>query len=491
MAQSSLIDTAVTPGDRRFAVVVATVLAGVTLWALPHATRLLPASPAFMPMFAGIMAFADFLTAYLLLSQGSMTASARILFLGAVYLFCGLIIIPHLLTFPGVFDPGLMMHHTADAAVWLWVFWHAGFGIGVLVFCLWPWNATPVRHPRRALARATLATLLITAIVAGVGLFAPLPSLLHQDNYSAMDTLGITGALVALEGLALLVALIRLRGRTLLEQWLTVAALEFLLDVTLTLHGSTRYSLGWYVARLNSMAASTVVLSAFLYQLGQLYNELAHKKAELDEAHAQQRSLNRALSHQAQEDLLTGLFNRRGIETLLAGEWRRWERYQRSFSVLMLDLDHFKSINDNYGHAVGDAVLQELGQLLRKSLRAVDLASRYGGEEFLVLMPETQRPGAIQAAETLCQRLAANPLTSHQLTVTASIGVAWAGAYPDLESLLNAADSACYRAKQAGRNRVAQATADDPHPSPPKSVEAASAPALAPLPTKTAPATKT
>lgn len=456
MAASSLIDTLASYRDRRMAALAALVLAGITAGAYAHAQQLLPPSPAFMPMFAGIMAFADLLTAYLLLSQGRTTGSARTLFLGALYLFCGLIIIPHLLTFPGVFDLALPAV-APDAAVWLWVFWHGAFGLGVALYCLWPEQEQTLKITPAAIAAAVLGVVVLVATATAVALFMPLPSLIQRGDYHVMDPLGITPLLVAFEAGAAVLAFIRLRGRTLLDLWLTVAIFDFLLDVVLTLHGTQRYSLGWYVARLNSMAASTVVLSAFLYQLSQLYNELVQQKAQLDEAHAQQRSLNRALTQLAQEDPLTGLFNRRGIQTLLEGEWRRWERYRRPFCVVMLDLDHFKSINDTHGHAVGDAVLQALGDLLRQNLRAADLASRYGGEEFLILMPETHAGGARQAAETLRARLAATPLTARQLAVTASFGIACAASYTDLAGLLHGADAACYRAKQSGRNRVVAA----------------------------------
>ncbi|MDE2089234.1 MAG: GGDEF domain-containing protein [Gammaproteobacteria bacterium] len=124
----------------------------------------------------------------------------------------------------------------------------------------------------------------------------------------------------------------------------------------------------------------------------------------------------------------------------------------------MLDVDHFKAINDTYGHPTGDQVLQAVSALLTKEVRPEDVAVRYGGEEFVVLLPETPHDGALVAAERIRNTLATSPIAvveGRQVTVTASIGVA---SFPKLgdtqDTLIAAADRALYAAKQAGRNRV-------------------------------------
>lgn len=163
---------------------------------------------------------------------------------------------------------------------------------------------------------------------------------------------------------------------------------------------------------------------------------------------AQAAILHRAqLSHLATHDPLTGLRNRRGLDELLDG--------QRSVSVLVCDIDRFKEINDRYGHEGGDRVLQRFGELLLSMARATDVAIRLGGEEFCMVLPQTDRQGALEAAERLRMTV------QQQLTdivaggVTVSIGVAsTADGVLEAKELLAAADRGMYRAKQAGRNQV-------------------------------------
>lgn len=156
-------------------------------------------------------------------------------------------------------------------------------------------------------------------------------------------------------------------------------------------------------------------------------------------------------------DTLTGLYNRRGMVQLAGRELDRAQRYQRPLSVLMLDIDHFKVLNDAHGHLVGDQVLVGLARLLESSVRRVDLLSRHGGEEFVALLPESDLPSAARAAERVRLKVEAADFPTHAglMTITISVGVAGSDEIGlDLELLVDAADQAMYAAKQAGRNRV-------------------------------------
>lgn len=159
-------------------------------------------------------------------------------------------------------------------------------------------------------------------------------------------------------------------------------------------------------------------------------------------------------------DPLTGLLNRRALDTELQREWSRLQREGAPFALLALDLDHFKRVNDRYGHLVGDEVLTQTAQRLRETVRGADLVARTGGEEFVVLMPETDDAGARSAAERLRAAVAGTPyaVSTGPLPLSVSVGVATVqrpGSGP--RDALQRADRALYAAKEGGRDRVVMA----------------------------------
>ncbi len=181
---------------------------------------------------------------------------------------------------------------------------------------------------------------------------------------------------------------------------------------------------------------------------------------------ALENAVNRArLRRSGFTDFLTGWYNRRYLQVRLKDELARAKRQAAPLTCLMLDIDHFKRINDRYGHAAGDLVLREMAQRIESQVRASDVAARYGGEEFVILLPDTEADAGAQLAERIRAAVAATPFDlggGRHAVVTASIGIA--GASPkrtdtDLktlgEALLARADVALYRAKSAGRDRVA------------------------------------
>lgn len=170
--------------------------------------------------------------------------------------------------------------------------------------------------------------------------------------------------------------------------------------------------------------------------------------------------LHERIKEQAITDELTGLFNRRRLETFLADELRRGTRFDRPVGVVMLDLDDFKQINDYHGHPQGDLVLVRVGEAVRLCSRDIDCPARYGGEELAVVLPETDISGALRFAERLRQAIGELRIErlDHRgppLRITASVGAAAApGSGDTADELIAAADAALYRAKRAGKNRV-------------------------------------
>ncbi len=164
----------------------------------------------------------------------------------------------------------------------------------------------------------------------------------------------------------------------------------------------------------------------------------------------------------SRHDGLTGLLNRRALEEALGAQVQRSRRGGEPFCVAMLDVDHFKRINDNWGHPVGDQALKHLSALLCVHMREVDRIARFGGEEFLLLLPGLTAAAAHPVAERLREMVAGAPLAAGEGTIPMSISIGmaqWAGDAEDVSRLLVRADAALYAAKRQGRNRVVLAGA--------------------------------
>lgn len=196
-------------------------------------------------------------------------------------------------------------------------------------------------------------------------------------------------------------------------------------------------------------------LAALLQKIRMHEYELEQRVAERTQA---LENANQRLANLARTDDLTGLNNRRAFFELAEQEMARCMRYERPLTLIMLDVDHFKAINDTHGHAVGDAVLIHIAEVLRESARISDIFARYGGEEFVILAPETDREAAHNLAERIRSRLEQQPtiVNGQDYPVTVSLGLAFLSNHPNLEKLLLEADRALYRAKANGRNRIEQ-----------------------------------
>lgn len=180
---------------------------------------------------------------------------------------------------------------------------------------------------------------------------------------------------------------------------------------------------------------------------------------ELKKKNAQLEELLQRVEIMAITDPGTGLFNRRRFADVLQKEFARSKRYEEALTLMMIDIDHFKLINDTYGHQVGDQVLADVAKVISSQFREVDTVARYGGEEFAVLLPQSTKADAAMAAARALEEIAGHPfktLKGRDQKVTVSIGIA---GLPDPmlnteDRLIQCADAALYRAKQNGRNRV-------------------------------------
>lgn len=178
--------------------------------------------------------------------------------------------------------------------------------------------------------------------------------------------------------------------------------------------------------------------------------DMASNRRQLEKSNAQLKRLS-------QTDGLTGLLNRSTWESFMHTEFERHFRYGSEAALVMLDIDHFKVINDTFGHMVGDEVIRQVTSLIKFNLRQPDIAGRYGGEEFALILPETDQEGAECFAERIRTVVEQQPLKCLDQTVqvTVSLGIApWTAVYQEPAQWLDAADQALYAAKRGGRNRV-------------------------------------
>ena len=236
------------------------------------------------------------------------------------------------------------------------------------------------------------------------------------------------------------------------------------------------WDIGGTIARMAQVMASEQVMGGLVRRnnevgtlmgsFNKMLTTIEHQAAEinsfatrLDAAYKELETTNARLKETSFKDEVTGLYNRRFFSLRLEEELSRYRRFNHPVSVVLLDLDGFKSVNDSLGHAVGDDTLRDVAQILMKHSRGINVVSRYGGDEFAVLLVETSKAGARLYADRIREVVAKYPF-SHGKILTASFGVA---SLPDdeastAEDLFRSADEALYAAKRAGKNQVAAAT---------------------------------
>ena len=248
---------------------------------------------------------------------------------------------------------------------------------------------------------------------------------------------------------------------------------EMELKANLTIWGGILILSGW-VGSLSEKLKKELRNSQILGQ------ELDQKRQLLEDANEQLNKANRVLEAKVKErteelmvalvdqkkaavtDPLTGLLNRRGMTEQFHREILRYERYKKKFAVCMGDIDHFKKINDTHGHEAGDYILAEMAKIMLKISRPVDIVSRWGGEEFLAILPETDLEGGIVLVERIRSEIEKRNFNYNQknIFVTLSFGVSVYENASPMENSIKIADDRLYRAKQTGRNKVVSSQKD-------------------------------
>lgn len=420
-------------------VVVASTAILATAVLLPISGKPLGPSVSFVPALISIVACFDVMSVYLLVGDFRDRGDVRLLVMACAYSWSLTVMAGYALAFPGAVTAHPPLAFTPSMAPYFYIAWHGGFPL--LLGAAWaPWPprwTRPTPLPRRNV----LATALVSgaaaagiAIVVGLAVNAQrLPVLINGLDTSRMASL--TAPLtIPLVALALAATVFGTARRTGPERWSSVAVLVCLLDLILTYYSRNRFSLGWYAGRSLTILAAGVVLVAML---------------------ASFRRLKAQAEHDAVFDALTGLLNRRGAYTSLDQLIARARRTGSPLGVVSFDLDFFKQVNDLYGHEAGDVILADLGRLMTTSSRRGDVIARVGGEEFLVILPDTDLDGTGIVAERIRALIAAMPVPVGHKQVTVSLGAtALEENDLDVAMMLRRADRGLYQAKENGRNQV-------------------------------------
>jgi PAS domain S-box-containing protein len=287
----SLATMAAGPRARRVALAVVILSALAFAVAIPFARVPLPKVPAFIASYESALILNDLITAILLFGQFNRTRSRAFLALASGYLFDALIIIPHALTFPGVFSPNGLLGANDQTTAWLYVFWHGGFPLFALAYAVLA--GRPTDDLREQVVRAVgIAIVIVVASVCALTMLATsghnlLPVIIRDGDYSLLITSGVGPAVWCLT-LVALIALWRRRSMTVLDLWLLVVLCAWVFDIALsTLIDTSRYGLGWYGGRIYGLLAASFVLAVLLLETNELHGRLASAKAQLED-HARQ-----------------------------------------------------------------------------------------------------------------------------------------------------------------------------------------------------------
>lgn len=463
---SQILDIPSNRGQRRFALLLALLIIIISLAALPFGMTNLPAFGPFLPIFISWFIFGDLLTAFILFNQYRASGVPSLLVMSCTYLFTGLITALHILTFPGIFSAEGMLGADSQTAAWLWIYWHGGFPAGILLYLF-----VGKRHPKPLTSKSEIS------MYAGIGLILTIavvyllfklstgwnhlfPSLIEPRGYWRVLETGVGPAVGVVNLMALVMVMVRFRARGVLHLWISVALLALLFDILLTLFAGTRYSLGWYLARINSVIAATVVLCSVVNEVNRLFIRLSDQHKQLLESGKQLERANEELVRLSSLDGLTEISNRRRLDEIISWELVAPEERHTPLSLLILDVDCFKAYNDHYGHLGGDHVLKTIAQTISREVKPFfGFAARYGGEEFAILLSGLDARGTYEVAEGIRLTIAGLGIEHVGSTASREVTVSVGGyCLPpfqriDEDKFISLADHCLYEAKNGGRNR--------------------------------------
>ena len=369
-----------------------------------------------------------------------------LLFLGTAYLFVSVIDLIHTLAYKGM---GVFPGYDTNLPTQLWIAARYVQGLSLLV--------SPFFLRRRLNIYPVFAIYAVVTAGAVAAIFAQVFPACYVEGIGLTLFKKISEYIISFIFLVSIALLLRKRAafdQNVLRWLVASLALTVASEVAFTLYVSV-YGLSNLFGHFFKLIAFYLLYVAIVEMGLEKPQRLLFKNLKQNEK-ALQKAL-KEVQRLAITDPLTGLYNPRHFNEAAEAEVERTCRYGHPLSAIMLDIDHFKRVNDTYGHTVGDHLLQGVAESLRQELRGVDVMGRYGGDEFAVLLPETDLAVAEQVAERLRRRIAQRRLNTDKgpTSVTASLGVTAVDCEnPTLETLLSRADKALYVAKRRGRNQV-------------------------------------
>ena len=437
--------------------------------AAPFASVPIRRTPAFLPAQLSAVFVEALLTALLLHQRFRLRGGLRLAGLAGAYLLYALFALDYGLAFGRSVSTLVVLGSVDSTPVWVWLAWHTAFPLAV-VAALWPRQASPQRsialvmaRPRGVLAGAAVVLGLVAAItVLFVLVDQHLPVLVRGEHYSGTAH-AVEGVVLTVDLVAAGLALVWSRRVGTVERWAALAVTASVFDVLFAVLSDQRYSLGWYLSRTGDIVVASVVLVALVHEVGGLYRRLLAQHEQLTERSTHD-PLTSTLTRAALFEVLDRVHDASTTAIPVPAGRRTTDAAEpvREYSLAMVDLDPFKDVNDRYGHLVGDQVLAEAAARAQRALRSGDCIGRYGGEEFLVVLPHCLLEQAVDVAERVRSGIGSAPFatTAGDIELTVSIGLASVRPGWGVVEVIDRADHALYRAKEAGRNRCAAAALD-------------------------------
>lgn len=404
-----------------------------------------------VPLFASltnvVLTVTAFQTAYLLYVQSKLLKDGSLSILACGYSVASLFALAYVIFYPGLFHGTIDDEYYNTSVAWLSLLGHANFSIAVILYSLIYGQIINIKNiSPQTLFRSSFLYAILSILFFVYGHKSFLPVIIAGNSYHLTASFVLAITLLVLSIIAFTCVFIFTNLSLRQNLWLSLAVFVHIMEIVYGAVGQTRFSVGWYAARVNQVFSFSIVLGVLTYHLSFLTRKLSEANNKLEEI--------------ATMDFLTKICNRRKFIITLDNYWDLAQRDHKPLCLIMIDIDHFKIYNDTFGHLAGDECLIRVAQELKRIFkRHSDIVSRIGGEEFAILLYNVSEKEGKKIAEKIrrsIENLKLQTFSTKQPHVTVSIGCAtvMANKQVDPTFIIDVADQALYEAKFKGRNKV-------------------------------------